>query len=85
MLVSHNDICKGPNFGLTHSGFCIAKCHTHCSLEEEVREVLILFLAPAAEYTEVSLIKAVTQNTCLISSIGLQMKKLPNAALYNSH
>lgn len=37
--------------------------------------------APAAKYIKVGLIKAITQSTCLIASIRVQIKKLPNMLL----
>lgn len=58
--------------------------------EEEVRELKLFAVCggrqttrgSAAECIEVRLIKAITQSTCLISSIRRQMKKLPNMLLF---
>lgn len=76
--------------------YCTAKCHTHCSLveEEEVRELKLFAVCggrqttrgSVAECIEVGLIKAITQSTCLISSIRGQMKKITkHAALCGSN
>lgn len=77
-------LCRAKFLNNVH-WFCITKCHAHCSLVEEVRE-LKLFFSPglgfwAAKYIEIRLIKAITQSTCLLASIKVQMKKWPSVLL----
>lgn len=86
-------LCRAKFLNNVH-WFCITKCHTHCSLVEEVRELKHFFFswsgllkwnetpsAPAAKYIEIRLIKAITQSTCLLASIKVQMKKWPSVLL----
>lgn len=40
--------------------------------------------APAAKYIEIRLIKAITQSTCLIASIRLQLKKVTKCSAHCS-
>lgn len=77
-------LCRAKFLNNVH-WFCITKCHAHCSLVEEVRELKRFFFSWSGllsmKYIEIRLIKAITQSTCLLASIKAQMKKWPSVLL----
>lgn len=79
-------LCRAKFLNNVH-WFCITKCHAHCSLVEEVRELkrffslLVWAFEQWSTYIEIRLIKAITQSTCLLASIKAQMKKWPSVLL----